>query len=81
MKNLDWIEVFKTLQKGQIISPTLVDEETGDIIGQDENQNFKLIGNGIYMSGEESHVNVIIFCDGKNINGIIPNKKPVANNM
>ena len=65
MKNLDWIEVFKTLPKGEIISPTIVDEETGDIIGQDESQNFKLIGNGIYMSVEESHGGGIIFWNGK----------------
>jgi len=68
MTNLNWIEVFKTLPKGEIISPTLVDEETGDIIGQDENQNFKLIGNGIYMSVEESHGGGIIFWDGKEYN-------------
>ena len=65
MTNLDWIEVFKTLPKGEIVSPTIVDEETGDIIGQDENQSFKLIGNGIYMSVEEYHGGGIIFWNGK----------------
>ena len=65
MTDLGWIEVFETLPKGEIVSPTLVDEETGDIIGQDENQNFKLIGNGIYMSVEESRGGGIIFWNGK----------------
>ncbi|MEZ4803495.1 MAG: hypothetical protein R2797_12045 [Gelidibacter sp.] len=65
MTDLKWIEVFKTMPKGEIVSPTLVDEETGDIIGQDESKNFKLIGNGIYMSAEESHGGVIIFWNGK----------------
>ncbi len=65
MTDLNWIQVFEILPKGEIISPTLVDEETGDIIGQDENQNFKLIGNGIYMSVEESHGGGIIFWNGK----------------
>ncbi|WP_303317334.1 hypothetical protein Q4Q34_01365 [Flavivirga abyssicola] len=65
MADLDWIEVFETLPEGEIISPTLVDEETGDVIGQDENQNFKLIGNAIYMSVEESHGGGIIFWNGK----------------
>jgi len=65
MTDLHWVEVFETLPKGEIVSPTLVDEETGDIIGQDESQNFKLIGNGIYMSVEESHGGGIIFWDGK----------------
>jgi len=65
MTDLNWIEVFKILPKGEIVSPTLVDEETGDIIGQDESQSFKLIGNGIYMSVEESHGGGIIFWNGK----------------
>ncbi len=65
MTDLDWIEVFEMLPKGEIVSPTLVDEETGDIIGQDESKNFKLIGNGIYMSVEESHGGGIIFWNGK----------------
>ncbi|XLS27945.1 hypothetical protein ACJD0Z_12135 [Flavobacteriaceae bacterium M23B6Z8] len=65
MTDLNWIEVFETLPKGEIVSPTLVDEETGDIIGQDESQNFKLIGNGIRMSVEESHGGGIIFWTGK----------------
>lgn len=65
MTDLDWIEVFEMLPKGEIVSPTLVDEETGDIIGQDESKNFRLIGNGIYMSVEESHGGGIIFWNGK----------------
>ncbi|WP_100613086.1 hypothetical protein [Confluentibacter lentus] len=65
MTDLNWIQVFKTLQKGEIISPTVIDQKTGDIIGQDNNQNFKLIGNGIYMSVEESHGGGIIFWNGK----------------
>lgn len=65
MTDLNWIEVFKTLPKGEVVSPTLVDEKTGDIIGQDESQSFKLIGNGIYMSVEESHGGGILFWNGK----------------
>ncbi len=65
MTDLNWIEIFKTLPKGEIVSPILIDEKTGDIIGQDENQNFKLIGNGIYMSAEEPHGGGIIFWNGK----------------
>ena len=65
MTDLNWIEIFKTIPKGEIVSPTLVDEETGDIIGQDESKYFKLIGNGIYMSVEESHGGGIIFWNAK----------------
>ena len=65
MTDLDWIEVFEMLPIGEIVSPTLVDDETGDIIGQDKSKNFKLIGNGIYMSVQESNGGGIIFWNGK----------------
>ncbi len=63
--DLRWIEVFEKILKGKTIAPTLVDEETGDIIGPDEKQNFQLIGDGIYMTVEESHGGGIIFWNGK----------------
>jgi hypothetical protein len=66
MTDLNWIEIFKILPKGEIVSPPIVDQETGDIIRQDESQNFKLIGNGIYMGVKESHGGGIIFWNGKN---------------
>jgi len=65
MTDLNWIEVFEILPKGEVVSPTLVDEQTGDIIGQDKSRSFKLIGNGIYMSAEESHGGGIIFWNNK----------------
>ena len=65
MTDLNWIDVFEVIPKGEVVSPTLVDEKTGDIIGYDESQNFELIGNGIYMSVEESHGGGIIFWNGK----------------
>lgn len=65
MTDLNWIEIFKVIPKGEIVAPELVDEETGDLLGPDESQNFKLIGNGIYMSVEESHGGGIIFWSGK----------------
>ena len=65
MTDLKWIEIFKTIPKGEIVAPELVDEETGDLLGPDESQNFKLIGNGIYMSVTETHGGGIIFWNGK----------------
>lgn len=62
--NLKWIEVFEKIPKGKIVAPTIVDQKTGDIIGPDASQNFKLIGDGIYMTVEESHGGGIIFWDG-----------------
>jgi hypothetical protein len=65
MTDLNWIEIFKVIPKGEIVAPELVDEETGDLLGPDESQNFKLIGNGIYMSVTETHGGGIIFWNGK----------------
>lgn len=65
MTDLNWIEIFKIIPKGEIVAPELVDEETGDLLGPDESQNFKLIGNGIYMSVTETLGGGIIFCNGK----------------
>lgn len=55
MTDLNWIEVFKTLPKGEIVAPTMVDEESGDILSPEESQNFRLIGDGISMSVKEPH--------------------------
>ncbi len=65
MTDLNWIEIFKIIPKGEIVFPELLDEETGDLLGPDESQNFKLIGNGIYMSVTETHGGGIIFWNGK----------------
>ena len=65
MTDLNWIEIFKIIPKGEIVAPELVDEETGDLLGPDESQNFKLIGHGIYMSVTETHGGGIIFWNGK----------------
>ncbi|MBJ6367501.1 hypothetical protein [Snuella sedimenti] len=64
MTNLNWIEVLEIIPKGEIVAPDLVDKETGDILGPDQTQNFKLIGNGISMSVEESHGGGILFWNG-----------------
>ncbi|WP_369049380.1 hypothetical protein [Tenacibaculum sp. UWU-22] len=64
MTDLKWIEIFKIIPKGETVAPELVDEETGDLLGPDESQNFKLIGNGIYMSVTETHGGGIIFWNG-----------------
>ena len=65
MTDLNWIEIFKTIPKGETVAPELVDEVTGDLLGPDISQNFKLIGNGIYMSVTETHGGGIIFWNGK----------------
>lgn len=68
MKNLNWIDIFKTIPKGETIAPTLVDSNTGDIIGVDETKNFKLIGNGIYMHVDESGGGGILYWTGNKYN-------------
>ncbi|KAA3437501.1 hypothetical protein [Rufibacter hautae] len=47
MTNLDWIEVFEKIPKGESVAQTLVDEETGDIIGPDSLHAVTLKGEGI----------------------------------
>ncbi|MBA4053454.1 MAG: hypothetical protein C0490_01960, partial [Marivirga sp.] len=64
MANLDWIDIFKTIAKGQVIAPTLVDSSTGDIMGDDEAKKFKLIGTGIYMHVDEADGGGILFWNG-----------------
>jgi hypothetical protein len=68
MTNLDWIDTFKTIPKGEIIAPTLVDSITGDIIGDDETKKFKLIGAGIYMHVDESEGGGILYWTGDKYN-------------
>ncbi|WP_207435065.1 hypothetical protein [Sabulibacter ruber] len=48
MTNLDWIEIFEKIPKGESVTSTLVDEETGDIIGPDSLHAVTLKGEGIY---------------------------------
>jgi hypothetical protein len=64
MKNLNWIDRFRTIPKGEIIAPTLVDEETGDIIGDDNTKEFRLLGNGIIMHVDEADGGGILFWTG-----------------
>jgi hypothetical protein len=65
MKNLNWIDTFTTLPKGELISPTLVDSATGDIIGPDKTKEFRLLGNGILMHVDEADGGGILFWTGK----------------
>jgi hypothetical protein len=64
MTNLNWIDTFKAIPRGEIIAPTLVDSSTGDIIGDDETKKFKLVGTGIYMHVDEADGGGILFWTG-----------------
>jgi hypothetical protein len=64
MKNLNWIDAFRTMPKGEIIAPTLVHAETGDIIGGDKTKEFRLLGNGIFIHVEEADGGGILFWTG-----------------
>ncbi|WP_210465525.1 hypothetical protein [Rufibacter roseolus] len=48
MTDLNWIEVFKKIPKGESVAQTLVDGETGDIIGPDSLHAVTLKGEGIF---------------------------------
>lgn len=64
MKNLDWIDTFQTIPKGEVIAPTSMDPETGDILGHDEAKEFRLLGNGIFMHVDETEGGGILFWTG-----------------
>jgi hypothetical protein len=64
MRDLSWIHTFKTMPKGKLIAPTLVDSETGDIIGPDKTKEFRLLGTGIFMQADEADGGGILFWNG-----------------
>ena len=64
MKNLDWIDEFRTIPQGQTVAPTLVDEKTGDIIGDDKTKEFRLKGEGLFMHVDEADGGGILFWKG-----------------
>jgi hypothetical protein len=68
MTNLDWIGVLETIPKGEIISETLVDSVSGDIMGKKEGSDFVLIGTGIRMSPDEGSGGGILYWMGKRYN-------------
>ena len=63
-----WTGIFESIPKGEIIAETLVDSVSGDIIGQDKETEFKLLGTGIYMHVEESCGGGIIYWTGNKYN-------------
>ena len=68
MDDLDWIDIFKPIPKGQTVAATLVDPQTGDIIGEDEENAVTLKGNGIYMHVDEAGGGGILYWDGSKYN-------------
>jgi hypothetical protein len=64
MRDLGWIDTFRTMPKGELIAPTMVDSETGDIIGPDMTKEFRLLGNGIFMHVDEAEGGGILFWTG-----------------
>lgn len=65
MDNLDWINEFRSILKGDTVAATLVDEESGDIIGADKKNAVQLKGNGIFMHVDESEGGGIIYWNGR----------------
>ncbi|AHM59295.1 hypothetical protein D770_05140 [Flammeovirgaceae bacterium 311] len=68
MDDLGWIDVFRSIPKGQTVAATLVDPQTGDIIGEDEENAETLEGNGIYMHVNEAGGGGILYWDGSKYN-------------
>lgn len=53
MVDLNWIGIFQVIPKGEVVAPTLLDEETGDILGMDDSKAVVLTGNGLYVHVDE----------------------------
>ncbi|WP_276497963.1 hypothetical protein [Pontibacter litorisediminis] len=64
MRNMDWIEIFERVDAGQTVAPTLVDEETGDILGED-------LENAVLLKSDAIFVHLAEACGG----GIIYKKE------
>ncbi|MBC3542061.1 hypothetical protein ACFSC6_08540 [Rufibacter sediminis] len=65
MDDLDWIDIFESIPKGETVASTLVDEKSGDIIGPDTKNAVQLKGNGVYMHVDESEGGGIIYWNGQ----------------
>lgn len=61
MTDLSWMEVIEPVKEGIEISKTLIDKETGNIIGSDLTSRKTLTTMGINITVEESHGGGIIY--------------------
>lgn len=61
MRNMDWIEIFEKVDSGQAVAPTLIDEETGDILGEDLQNAVLLKSDGIFIHVAEACGGGIIY--------------------
>lgn len=61
MRNMDWIEIFEKVEAGQTIAPTLIEEETGDILGEDLQNAVLLKSDGIFLHLAEACGGGIIY--------------------
>ena len=61
MTDLNWIGIFETIDKGTVIAPPIVDEETGDIIGINKNEAFRLKTNAIHLHVDEGGGGGIVY--------------------
>lgn len=64
IEDLSWVAHVNVLPKGTKVHPILVNEETGDIIGPDEQQGVELTGEGLHFVPEEMCGGGVLFRDG-----------------
>lgn len=65
MRDLDWIEVFEKMEAGRTVAPTLIDEETGDILGEDLAKAVQLTSDAIFVHQAEACGGGVIYRKGK----------------
>lgn len=61
MQDMDWIEVFEVVEAGQTVAPTLLDEESGDILGEDLQNAVELKSDAIFVHLAEACGGGIIY--------------------
>ncbi|WP_140621635.1 hypothetical protein [Pontibacter mangrovi] len=61
MRNLNWVEVFEKVDAGKSVAPTLIDEETGDILGDDLENAVPLKSDAIFIHVAEACGGGIIY--------------------
>lgn len=65
--DLLWVDNIELVPKGQFIAPTLIDDDTGDILGIDVEASFLLKAPAIIMTPAESEGALVIYFEGSNL--------------
>jgi hypothetical protein len=68
MRDMDWIGILEKVEAGETVVPTLVDEETGDILGEDTANAVLLKADAVFLHQKEACGGGIIYKKDKHYN-------------